>query len=58
MPQFSIATGHRSMVAFLSNADIERSARDAEDFDAACGETVDLLPLGVLVRVTERSSAA
>ena len=58
MPQLSFSTGQRSSIALLSDADIERAARDAEEFDAAYGEQIDLLPLGSLVRLTERSRAA
>ncbi|HLI21662.1 MAG TPA: hypothetical protein VKV32_11120 [Stellaceae bacterium] len=58
MPQLSVSTERRSTIAFLSNADIERIAREADEFDAAYGEPMDLLPLGSFVRLTERSRAA
>jgi hypothetical protein len=58
MPQLVTSTGGRSMIAILSKADIERIAREAEEFDALLGETIDLLPLGSLVRLSERSRAA
>ena len=58
MPQLSVSTGRRSSIPLLSDADIERVARDAEEFDAAYGAQIDLLPLGSLVRLTERSRAA
>jgi hypothetical protein len=59
MPLFAISAARRPMIAPLSEADIARSAHEAEAFDAASyGETIDLLPLTTLVRLTERSRAA
>jgi hypothetical protein len=58
MPHLAASTGRRSTIILLSDSDIERIARDAEEFDAAYGETIDLLPVGSLVRLTERSRAA
>ena len=58
MPHLATSTGRRPSILLLSDADIERIAREAAEFDAAYGETIDLLPLGSLVRLTERSRAA
>jgi hypothetical protein len=58
MPHLATSTGRRPAILLLSDTDIERIARDAEEFDAAYGETIDLLPVGSLVRLTERSRAA
>ena len=58
MPHLATSTVRRSTITLLSDADVERMARDAQEFDAAYGETIDLLPLGSLVRLTERSRAA
>jgi hypothetical protein len=58
MPQLATSTGRRPAIVLLSDADIERTARQAEEFDASFGETIDLLPLGSLQRITECSRAA
>jgi hypothetical protein len=58
MPQLATSTGRRPAIVLLSDTDIERIARQAEEFDAAFGETIDLLPLGSLQRITECSRAA
>jgi hypothetical protein len=46
------------MITILSDADIERIARQAEEFDAVFGASIDPLPLGSLVRLSEHSRAA
>lgn len=56
MPHLAASTDRRAMI--LSDADVARSARQAEEVDAVFGETLDLLPLDSLVMLSERSRAA
>jgi hypothetical protein len=58
MPHIVASTDRRPMATLLSQADVARTIREAEDFDALFGETIDLLPLGALLRLSERSRAA
>jgi hypothetical protein len=58
MPHLATSAVRRSMIILLSDAEIAQIARMAEEIDAADGETLDLLPLGALLRLTERSRAA
>jgi hypothetical protein len=58
MPHIVASAEQRPTVLLLSESDVARTIREAEDFDSMLGETIDLLPLGALVRLTERSRAA
>ncbi|HEV8016680.1 MAG TPA: hypothetical protein VGP48_14170 [Stellaceae bacterium] len=58
MPHFVASAERRPLALLLSESDVARTVRAAEEFDALLGETIDLLPLGALVRLTERSRAA
>jgi hypothetical protein len=59
MPYLVPSTERRPTVLVLSQRDIVRSAREVDDLDVLCGgETVDLLPLGQLIGLTERARAA
>lgn len=56
MPHLAASTDRRAMI--LSENDVARSVRQAEEVDAVLGETIDLLPLDTLVMLSERSRAA
>jgi hypothetical protein len=58
MPHLATSTDRRPMLILLSDTDLARSTRQIDEVDAVLGETVDLLPLGALVRLSERSRAA
>jgi hypothetical protein len=58
MSQPTPFTARRAKISFLVEDDVVRISQQAEDVDAAFGETLDLLPLHSLVKLTERSRAA
>lgn len=58
MPHIIASAGRRPIVRLLSASDLACAVREAEDIDAPLDESVDLLPLGALIRLTERSRAA
>ena len=57
MPYLAAATDRRAISVILSDADLDRAARQVEEIDALYGD-VDLLPLDTLVALTERRRAA
>jgi hypothetical protein len=58
MPYLAASTERRAFFSILSDADIARVARQAEEVDILFGEIIDLLPLDTLVSLTERRRAA
>jgi hypothetical protein len=58
MPYLAASTERRAFFPILSDADLARMTRQAEEVDALLGETIDLLPLDTLVSLTERRRAA
>jgi hypothetical protein len=58
MAQLTAFTARRAKISFLLEEDVVRISKQAEDVDATLGETLDLLPLHSLVKLTERSRAA
>jgi hypothetical protein len=58
MPHFSVSTERRALSTILSETDVARIARQADEVDAVFDETIDLLPLGALVVLSERKRAA
>jgi hypothetical protein len=58
MPYLAASTDRRAISAMLSDADVARTARQAEEVDVSFGEAADLLPLDILVMLTERRRAA
>ena len=58
MPQFSASTERRALSAILSENEVARIARQADEVDGVFDETIDLVPLGALVVLSERKRAA
>lgn len=58
MPHFSASTERRALSTILSEIDVARIARQADEVDAVFDETIDLLPLGALVMLSRRKRAA
>lgn len=52
------STDRRRTAVTLAAAEIAQIAHQAQEFDAAFGETLDSLPLGALIQLSERPRAA